>query len=30
MESAWNVWVWLSGGEQETGVASDGGWNLWV
>ena len=31
----WNVWVWLVGvasgcGEQEAGVASGSGWNLWV
>ena len=26
MESGWNVWC----GEQEVGVASGSGWNLWV
>ena len=26
MESGWNVWVWLAGGD----VASGSGWNLWV
>ena len=31
MESAWNVWGVASGcGEQEVGVASGSGWNLWV
>ena len=31
MESGWNVWGVASGcGEQEVGVASGSGWNLWV
>ena len=31
VESGWNVWGVASGcGEQEVGVASGSGWNLWV
>ena len=30
MESGWNVCVTIRCGEQEAGVASGSGWNLWV